>query len=214
MLTPDERAALIVYCHDHTVAVCPRCSEALTAADIGTDALLDRRDFCPRCRAGITWVLRKHLTECTWMRVQAREAGERAREVWPQARETAKESRQLRDRADVLGREAEAAQQRSRGAMGGRPLRKIVRLSRDEIDTILHFARSSASLMLPELRVSIVAALERTRAAEPDAPAYRLPLALDETHALSQWCRAAAPSVGGTSTDALVAAVTRIDATR
>jgi hypothetical protein len=80
---------------------------------IGSDPILTLRDFCPVCRADLTAILRKHLAECTWIRVQTRETRERAQEVRQQARDTAKQSQQARDRADVLAREAEAARQQS-----------------------------------------------------------------------------------------------------
>jgi hypothetical protein len=121
MLGLDERAALLVHCHDHPVAVCPGCSAALQASEIGNDLILGSSDFCPRCRADLSAVLRKHLTECTWMRVQRREVRDRAQELREAARETSKASRQLRDRADVLLREAEVAQQESRDVKRGQP---------------------------------------------------------------------------------------------
>src|SRR5262245_35770380 len=121
MLTSAERAALVLYCHDHRVAVCRKCGEMVTVNRIGTDLILAKRDFCPACRADLTTALRKHLTECTWIRAQARETRERAQEIRGQAQETAKESRQLRDNADVLAREAEAALERSRDVKRGQP---------------------------------------------------------------------------------------------
>ena len=119
MLTPDERAALATHCHDHPVAVCPRCSAVVNAPDIATDTPVALRDFCPKCWADLTSRLRQHLAECTWIRVQARETRDRAQELREQARQTGKESHQLRDRADVLAREAEAAQQHSRDVKRG-----------------------------------------------------------------------------------------------
>jgi hypothetical protein len=119
MLSLDERATLVIYCHDHAVAVCPACSAPLQASEIGNDLILGLHDFCPRCRADLTAVLRKHLIDCTWMRVQARDVRRRAQEIQQQARETSKESQQLRDRADVLAREAEAAVQKSRDVKRG-----------------------------------------------------------------------------------------------
>jgi hypothetical protein len=106
MLTPDERAALVVYCHDHAVAVCPDCSASLQVNEIGVDLILGRRDYCHRCRADITRALRDHLAGCTWMRVQGREV---------------KASEGLRDRADVLAREAEVQQRRSRDVKRWQP---------------------------------------------------------------------------------------------
>ena len=65
MLRVDERATLVIYCQDHAVAICPDCSTALRASEVGTELILGRRDFCPQCRADLTAVLREHLTECT-----------------------------------------------------------------------------------------------------------------------------------------------------
>jgi hypothetical protein len=118
VLTPDERAALVVHCQDHRV-VCARCGQALQVSEIGADVHRNAGTFCPRCRADLTPALRQHLAECTWGRVQAREARERAREARHHAHETSKESQQLRDRADVLAREAEAAQRSSRDVKRG-----------------------------------------------------------------------------------------------
>jgi CheY-like chemotaxis protein len=119
LLVPDERAALVGYCHDHAVAVCPGCSASLQASEIGTDLIFGHRDFCPGCRADLTPVLRKHLAGCTWIRVQGREGRDRAQNLRREARETSKRSQQLRDHADVLAREAEAVQQESRDVKRG-----------------------------------------------------------------------------------------------
>jgi hypothetical protein len=78
MLMPDQRALLMRHCNDHPVAVCPRCSEALTFGRIGADVIIGKRDFCPMCRADLTPSVLKHLAECTLMRVQERETSERA----------------------------------------------------------------------------------------------------------------------------------------
>jgi hypothetical protein len=72
MLRPDERSLLLAYCTEHTVAVCPRCSERLTFQRIAADPLVGRRDFCPRCRADLTAALRQHMAECTARRAQKR----------------------------------------------------------------------------------------------------------------------------------------------
>jgi hypothetical protein len=89
MLMPDERALLVTYCHDHPIAVCPQCSEALTFDRIGADVIMGKRDFCPMCRADLTNALREHLAECTLMRIQARETRARSREIRQEAREDA-----------------------------------------------------------------------------------------------------------------------------
>jgi len=81
MLMPDQRALLVMHCNDHPIAMCPRCSEALTFEQLGADIIMGIRDFCPRCRADLTTIVLRHLAECTLKRVQAREARERAREA-------------------------------------------------------------------------------------------------------------------------------------
>jgi hypothetical protein len=78
MLMQDQRALLMRHCKDHPVAVCPQCSEAVTFGRIGADVIVGKRDFCPMCRADLTPAVRKHLAECTLMRVQERETSERA----------------------------------------------------------------------------------------------------------------------------------------
>jgi hypothetical protein len=79
MLLPDERR-LLTSCHDHPVATCSRCSEAVTFEQMGVDLIIGRRDFCPMCRADLTIVLRKHLAECPLKRAQERELRERVRQ--------------------------------------------------------------------------------------------------------------------------------------
>jgi hypothetical protein len=89
MLIPDERALLRKYCHEHPVATCPQCSEALTFDRLGNDLIIGRRDFCPACRVDLTTALRLHLVTCTVIRVQAREVRERAGQVEQGGREPA-----------------------------------------------------------------------------------------------------------------------------
>jgi hypothetical protein len=106
--------------------------------------------------------------------------------------------------------------------------RKVVLLSLVEIDTILFWATGAPQASdvehggaspvsrptVPELRASIVSALERAKKGPLlDGPSYHVSFMPDEGEVLSQWCRDAAPSVGGSSTDALVAAAAKIDAT-
>jgi hypothetical protein len=81
MLTPAQRALLVLHCHDHVVAICPECSEALTFDRIGTDVIMGKRDFCPVCRADLTATVLKHIADCTVMRVQEGEAEKRRHEM-------------------------------------------------------------------------------------------------------------------------------------
>jgi hypothetical protein len=117
MLTLGQRAALLLYCADHPVAVCPQCSGTVSIANIATDAFMSHLESCPRCTADLTTSLRKHLDECTRMRMQ--ETRERAQTTREQARETAKQSAQLRDRAERLAAEAEVELERARRVKRG-----------------------------------------------------------------------------------------------
>ena len=83
MLMPDQRVLIMTHCSDHPVAVCHRCSEALTFQQIGADVILGKRDFCPICRADVTPAVLRHLAECTLARAQERESRERGREIGP-----------------------------------------------------------------------------------------------------------------------------------
>jgi hypothetical protein len=117
MLTLGQRAALILYCTDHPVTVCPQCSEAVRIASIATDAFMSRPDYCPRCTADLTTSLRKHLDECT--RIRMRETRERAQATRERARETGKQSAQLRDQAERLAAEADVELERARRVKRG-----------------------------------------------------------------------------------------------
>jgi hypothetical protein len=108
MLTLSERVVLVVHCGDHLAAVCPQCSETVSFDKIGTNVVASIPDFCPGCNTDLTARFRRHLAECTWIRLQVRAARASAQAKREGARETARASKQLRDRADLLGREAEA----------------------------------------------------------------------------------------------------------
>jgi hypothetical protein len=54
-----------------------------------------------------------HLAQCTWIRVQAREVCESARDIQARVSETTKTNERLCDQADVLRAEAEWERQRS-----------------------------------------------------------------------------------------------------
>jgi hypothetical protein len=78
MLTSDERAALVAYCNDHPVAICPQCEAVLSAKRLGSEFILGQPTVCRICRADLTPSLRSHLAECTWVRIQAQESRKRA----------------------------------------------------------------------------------------------------------------------------------------
>jgi hypothetical protein len=119
MLTLSERVALVVHCSDHPVAACPECSETITFAGVTTDALQGDHDFCRACRMDLTAILRKHLAECTWIRVQVGEMSERAQGTRVNAQAVSKISAELRDRADLLMRETEVEIERGRRVKRG-----------------------------------------------------------------------------------------------
>jgi hypothetical protein len=113
MLILGQRAALLLHCADHPIAVCPQCAKAVRVADARTDAFMSHLDYCPQCSADLTAALRTHLAECTWILAEARHTRARAQTIREDARGTAKTSEQLHDRAEVLSAEAEAELQRS-----------------------------------------------------------------------------------------------------
>jgi hypothetical protein len=106
MLTAEERALLFLYCFGHAVAYCLDCDLRFRLAELAADEFGGRTNLCPRCRRDLTEAVRAHLFRCAMLPSEVRR---RAQEVREAARHLVKESQQLRDRADVLIREAEAA---------------------------------------------------------------------------------------------------------
>jgi hypothetical protein len=105
---PGVRAVLARLCASHVVVSCPSpCGAAFTGVDLGTDVIGGRDFVCPRCGSDLTDGVVEHLSVCTIVRVQAQDVVDRVRDARRQSRETAKTSQQLRDRADLLAREAE-----------------------------------------------------------------------------------------------------------
>src|SRR5262245_3777885 len=111
MLTTEENALLFAYCYGHDVAYCCDLSFRLTelAADAG-----GRTNLCPRCHRDLTQSARAHLYGCAMLPSEVRL---RAQEVRQAAQRLVKETQQLRDRSDVLIREAEATLFRSQRAL-------------------------------------------------------------------------------------------------
>jgi len=105
-LSNEERALLFKYCFDHAVAECPTSGQDFRQSELGSDLLGDRTHLCPRCRVELIERVREHLYSCPMLPGEVRR---RTREARAAARKLAKESGQLRDQADVLMREAEAA---------------------------------------------------------------------------------------------------------
>ena len=105
-LSHEERAILFRHCFGHAVATCPVCAESFREHQLGADLLSHREHLCPRCRADLTESVRGHLYSCAMLPAEMRQ---RAREARDAARRLVKHSSALRDNADVLMREAEAA---------------------------------------------------------------------------------------------------------
>ena len=107
VLTPEERALIFVYCSGHVVARCPVCDVSYRYNELATEMVGgSRTNMCPRCRRDLTEAVRAHLFRCAWL---PREVRLRAKAVREAAQRLMKEAQQLRDRSDVLIREAEAA---------------------------------------------------------------------------------------------------------
>ena len=106
MLTAEERALLFVYCSGHASAYCLDCDLRFRMTELAADALGNRTNLCPRCRKDLTQSARGHVYICAMLPAEVRLKAQAVREA---AQNLVKESQQLRDRSDVLIREAEAA---------------------------------------------------------------------------------------------------------
>jgi len=107
VLTPEERALIFVYCSGHVVARCPVCDLSFRFTELASDILGgSRTNMCPRCRQDLTQAVRAHLFRCAMLPAEVQR---RAQAVRGAAQRLVKETQQLRDRSDVLIREAEAA---------------------------------------------------------------------------------------------------------
>jgi hypothetical protein len=106
VLSPEERALVFVYCANHPVAYCLPCNEKYRFTELAADMLgSGRTNVCPRCRRDLTEEVRAHLFRCMMLPAEVRLRAQAVREA---AQRLVKQSRQARDRADVLIREAEA----------------------------------------------------------------------------------------------------------
>ena len=113
-LTADERALLFYYCLNHTVARCLSCARSFYLSELVADLLSGRTHLCPQCRRDLTENVRSHVYGCGILPAEVREKAEALRDM---AHRLVKESRQLRDRSEVLISEAEAAVEECRRAL-------------------------------------------------------------------------------------------------
>src|SRR5215510_13627888 len=111
MLTTEENALLFAYCYGHVVAYC--CDLSFRLVELAADAG-GRTNLCPRCHRDMTQIARAHLYGCAMLPSEVRLRAQAVREA---AQRLVKESQQLRDRSDVLIREAEAALFKSQRAL-------------------------------------------------------------------------------------------------
>jgi len=106
-LTPEERALVFVHCSGHVVARCPACDLSFRYTELAADLFGgSRTNMCPRCRQDLTEAVRAHLFRCATLPGEIRLRAKAVREA---SRNLVKQSQELRDRADVLIQEAEAA---------------------------------------------------------------------------------------------------------
>src|SRR5206468_8511597 len=119
LLSAEERALLFTYCRDHPVGKCIACAGDFKLAELGLDVLGFLRYLCPRCRRDLTDSVRAHLYGCAMLPEEVRRRAQAAREA---AGELVKQSRQLREPADVLMRESEVAVAALRAAMRQSPI--------------------------------------------------------------------------------------------
>jgi hypothetical protein len=107
VLTPEERALVLVYCAGHVVARCPACGVSYQYNDFTADFLDgSRTNTCPWCRQDLTEAVRSRLFRCPMLPSEVRI---RALALRAAAQHLVKQSQQARDRSDVLIREGEAA---------------------------------------------------------------------------------------------------------
>jgi hypothetical protein len=105
-LSREEFTLLFRYCWSHAVATCVPCARRFRQEQLGADLFRGLIHLCPHCRADLSEGLRSHVYTCRQILPILRQRAKEARDA---ARKLVKESRQSRDRADVLMREAEAA---------------------------------------------------------------------------------------------------------
>ena len=115
VLTPEERALVFIYCAGHVVARCPACDVSFRYNELAADILAGgRTNMCPRCRQDLTEAVRAHLFRCAMLPSEMRFRAQAVREA---AQRLVKCAQELRDKPDVLIREAEAALFESRKAL-------------------------------------------------------------------------------------------------
>ena len=124
VLSADERTLPFIYCRDHPVAQCVRCTVNFYLREIASlDQFSIRSHECPWCYADMTDSIRTHVYGCALVPAKVRRRAQAARDA---ARSLVKRSLELCDAADVAIREAEAAVYALRQAIRESPNRPRV----------------------------------------------------------------------------------------
>ena len=105
-LTHEERSLLYGYCWGHPI-VCRACGSALRLFQLDADPLDHyKRTRCPHCQAELLEAVREHIFDCPFPPDGLRRRARDTREI---AQRLVKQAYELRDRAEVLMREAEVS---------------------------------------------------------------------------------------------------------
>jgi hypothetical protein len=121
VLSAEECTLALLYCHDHEVAECSTCTGRFRLRElVSQNPFGVRLHACPRCHTDLTDTIRAHLYGCAMLPAEVRRRAQEARDA---TRQLVKQSPQLRDKADVLIREAEAALHAVRSTLRRAPAR-------------------------------------------------------------------------------------------
>lgn len=107
MLSDGEHRVLFQYCWDHPVARCMTRLVEYKMSELGRDLFGPRACLCRDCEISLEDLIRSHLATCTVLRVRSSEAQERAQVTRQNSQPPQKESREARDRSEVLSAETE-----------------------------------------------------------------------------------------------------------
>ena len=106
VLSAEERTLLFIYCRDHQVAECVRCTGKFRLREVASLDLFGVRSHgCSWCHTDPTDSIRAHLYGCAMLPVEVRRRAQAARE----AVRSLVQSLQLRGTVDGLERQAEAS---------------------------------------------------------------------------------------------------------
>ncbi len=106
VLSAEECTLLFIYCRDHQVAECVRCTGKFRLGEVASlDPFGIRSHGCPWCHTDLTDSIRAHLYGCAMLPAEVRRRAQTARE----ATRSLVQSLQVRGTAEGLERQAEAS---------------------------------------------------------------------------------------------------------